>query len=277
MKIVKNSGDIVDFNREKLKRSLMRSGASAHEIQGILETIQSQLYDGIRTREIYTTARKMLRKISASHAARYNLRSAIQQLGPAGFFFEKFISLLFRHEGYETRTNLTLQGKCVSHEIDVMLRLDGVVTMVECKFHGSSAAVSDVKVPMYILSRFNDLKPTRHQVFSKSDTVAHCTIVTNNRFSSDAITFAGCSGLELLGWDFPANSLKVKIDRGALYPLTCLTTLSMVEKERLLFLDIILVKQLIDAPDALGKIGISEVRRKRILNEAAGLCNYFDT
>jgi len=30
--------------------------------------------------------------------------------------------------------------------------------MVECKFHAGREATSDVKVPLYILSRFNDLK-----------------------------------------------------------------------------------------------------------------------
>ena len=37
--------------------------------------------------------------------------------------------------------------------------------MVECKFHGSQDAKTDVKVPMYILSRFNDLKDKDFQLF----------------------------------------------------------------------------------------------------------------
>jgi Holliday junction resolvase-like predicted endonuclease len=56
-------------------------------------------------------------------------------LGPAGFFFEKYIAKLFQSEGYETLTNLLLQGKCVSHEVDVVVRKNNYLTMIECKFH----------------------------------------------------------------------------------------------------------------------------------------------
>lgn len=276
MKVIKNSGNIVEFDQEKLYQSLLKSGATKTEVNTVLNSIQNVLYDGIRTKQIYRLAAKMLKKIAASHAARYNLRTAIQQLGPAGFFFEKFIALLFQEEGYETRMNLELQGKCVTHEIDVMLRKENALTMVECKFHAGNDAVSDVKVPMYILSRFNDIKDRKHTIFSKNESINSCKIVTNNRFTSDATAFAGCSGLKLLSWDYPLqDNLKTKIDSSRLYPLTCLTTMSMVEKEKLLILDIILVKQLIDSSDVLTKIGISENRKKNILNEAIGLCNYF--
>lgn len=276
MKIVKNSGDIVEFNPGKLRRSLLRSGASGSEVESILQTVEGQLYNGMKTKEIYRLAGKLLKKISASHAARYNLRAAMTQLGPAGFFFEKFVSLIFASEGYEVKTNLVLQGKCVSHEIDIVIRKENILTMVECKFHAGNAAVSDVKVPMYILSRFNDLRNDPQPVFRNMETIDKCAIVTNNRFTTDAETFARCSGLELLGWDYPKNNgLKTRIDEKALYPITCLTTLSMVEKEKLLILDVILVKDLIDSSEMLATIGISDNRRKNVLNEAAGLCNYF--
>ena len=85
--------------------------------------------------------------------------------------------------------------------------------MVECKFHMGRDAASDVKVPMYILSRFNDLKGNQHTIFDKNDKITKCWIVTNNRFTSDAIDFAKCSGLDLLSWNFPENdNLKTKND-----------------------------------------------------------------
>jgi hypothetical protein len=275
MKIIKNSGEIVDFSRNKLRLSLLKSGASESEIEDIVFAIENQLTQGMSTRQIYRMAGRMLKKISAPHAARYNLRTAIQQLGPAGFFFEKFISLIYISEGYEAKSNLFLEGKCVSHEIDIILRKNNIITMVECKFHARNASVSDVKVPMYILSRFNDLKDKTHRIFNNKDSINNCKIVTNNRFTVDAETFANCVGLELLSWDYPQNdSLKSKIDSMALYPITCLTTLTMVEKQKLLILEIILVKQLIDAPESLATIGISEGRQKKVINEAAGLCKY---
>jgi hypothetical protein len=275
MKIIKHSGDIVDFDRSKLKRSLLKSGASQLVVDDVLQQIEKEIYEGISTKRIYKTAFGLLKRESSSHAARYNLRAAIHLLGPAGFFFEKYIARLFEAEHYEAKTNLTLQGKCVTHEIDVLVKKNNVVAMIECKFHAGREASSDVKVPMYILSRFNDLKEKEHVVFAKKDAISKCWIVTNNRFTSDAIDFASCSGLNLLSWDYPQNNnLRSKIDNNRLYPSTCLTTLSIAEKDKLLILDVILVKEIINNSECLEKIGLSANRIKNVMKEASELCRY---
>jgi hypothetical protein len=276
MKIVKHSGDIVEFNAKKLEQSLLKSGASSEVVQRILESIQSEIYEGIATKQIYKMAFAMLKKTANSHAARYNLREAIRLLGPAGFFFEKYIARLFFAEQYETITNLTLQGKCVSHEIDIIVKKQDTIAMVECKYHAGRDAASDVKVPMYILSRFNDLKEKQHTVFNKEQIISKCWIVTNNRFTTDAIDFANCSGLDLLSWNYPEdNNLKTKNDNSYLYPVTCLTTLSLAEKDKLLILDVILVKEILNNSACLKKIELSTNRIKNVLKEASDLCGYF--
>jgi hypothetical protein len=275
MKIVKHSGDIVDFNPEKLKTSLLKSGANADVVNDILKSIRKELYEGIPTKKIYKMAFALLKKEANAHAARYNLRSALQLLGPSGFFFEKYIARLFEAEHFETKLNLTLQGKCISHEIDVLIKKNNLISMVECKFHAGREAVSDVKVPMYILSRFNDLKDKEYFIFSKKDSISKCWIVTNNRFTSDAITYAKCSGLNLLSWNYPElNNLKTKNDFDYLYPVTCLTTLSLGEKDKLLILDVLLVKEIVYNSNCLEKIGLSPNRIKNVLKEASELCKY---
>jgi hypothetical protein len=275
MKIIKHSGDIVDFDRSKLKISLLKSGANESLVDQVIEAIEKKIYEGITTKSIYKLAFSLLKKSSNSHAARYNLRVAIELLGPTGFFFEKYISRLFLSEGYQTRINLTLEGKCISHEIDVMLKKEEIITMIECKFHAKREVNSDVKVPMYILSRFNDLKDKTHPIFSNNDKISKCKIITNNRFTTDAITFAMCSGLDLLSWDYPINNnLRTKIDNNNLYPITCLTTLSLSEKDKLLILDIIMVKEIINNSESLEKIGLSNSRIKNVLKEASELCKY---
>ena len=276
MKIVKHSGNIVEYNPVKLRQSLLKSGASQMVVSSILKTIENEIYEGISTKQIYKMAFSLLKKISSSHAARYNLKEAIRLLGPAGFFFEKYIARLFDSEHFETRTNLTLQGKCVTHEIDVLVKKNEVIAMIECKFHMGKDANSDVKVPMYILSRFNDLKENRHAIFTRNDIVSKCWIVTNNRFTSDAITFAKCSKLNLLSWNYPENNnLKTKNDTNHLYPITCLTSLSLSEKDKLLVMDVILVKELMNNSESLEKIGLSLNRIKNVLKEASELCEYF--
>ena len=275
MKIVKHSGDIVDFNPTKLKQSLLKSGANTRVVDTILQTIQKEIYEGISTKQIYKMAFGLLKKAANSHAARYNLKEAIRLLGPAGFFFEKYIARIFASEQYETKTNLTLQGKCVSHEIDILIKKNQIISMVECKFHMGKDANSDVKVPMYILSRFNDLKEKKHAIFSGKESISKCWIVTNNRFTSDAIDFAKCSGLSLLSWNYPDNNnLKTKNDNNFLYPVTCLTTLSLAEKEKILILDVILVKEIINNSYCLERIGLSSNRIKNVLREASELCRY---
>lgn len=275
MKIIKHSGDVVDYNPEKLKKSLLKSGASKTVVETILQTIHKEIYDGISTKHIYKMAFALLKKESNSHAARYNLREAIRLLGPAGFFFEKYVARLFASEHYETKVNLILKGVCVAHEVDVVVKKNNSLAMVECKFHTGRDATSDVKVPMYILSRFNDLKQKNHTIFNSNEMISSCWIVTNNRFTSDAMTFATCSGLDLLSWDYPKNNnLRTKNDTNYLYPITCLTTLSLAEKDKLLILDVILVKELINNSQCLEKIGLSPIRIKNVLREASELCRF---
>jgi ubiquinone biosynthesis protein COQ9 len=241
-------------------------------VEDILHKISKEILDGISTKKIYKRAFALLKKEANSHAARYNLRSALQLLGPAGFFFEKYIARLFESEGYQTVTNLILPGKCVSHEIDVLIKKDDELSMIECKFHSARENKSDVKVSLYVFSRFNDLKERKRIVFAKNEIISKCWIVTNNRFTSDAVDFAKCSGMNLLSWDYPKNNnLKTKNDIDCLYPVTCLTTLSLAEKNKLLILDIILAKELINNSDKLEKVGLSANRIKNVLKEVAEL------
>jgi len=275
MKIVKHSGNIVDYNPSKLKESLLKSGASNLEVDSILHSIENQIYEGISTKQIYKMAFSLLKKASHSQAARYNLKEAIRLLGPTGFFFEKYIARLFASENYQTLTNFILQGKCVSHEIDVLIKKDNVIAMVECKFHMGIDANSDVKVPMYILSRFNDLKDRQHTIYTRKDIISKCWIVTNNKFTADAIAFAKCSKLHLLSWNYPEkDNLKTKNDTHHLYPVTCLTTLSLAEKDKLLVLDVILVKEIVNNSECLERIGLSSNRIKNVLKEASELVEY---
>ncbi|WP_394758828.1 restriction endonuclease [Flavobacterium sp.] len=275
MKIIKHSGDIVEFDKSKLERSLLKSGANKLIVDAVLVTIEKEVFEGITTKSIYKLAFNLLKKASNSHAARYNLRTSIELLGPAGFFFEKYVARIFNTEGYKTKNNLTLQGKCISHEIDVVIQKGNEIAMVECKFHERRESNSDVKVPMYILSRFNDLKDKIHPIFTNNNKITKCWIITNNRFTTDAITFAKCSGLNLLSWDYPENNnFRHKIDNNQLYPVTCLTTLTIAEKEKLLILNIILVKELINNSESLEKIGLNSNRIKNVLKEVSELCKY---
>ncbi|MNG33101.1 hypothetical protein D3C84_1192670 [compost metagenome] len=80
----------------------------------------------------------------------------------------------------------------------------------------------------------------------------------------------------MLCWDYPkGNNLKIKIDKHQLYPITCLTTLTISEKEKLLILDIILVQEIVNNREDLEKIGLSSNRIKNVMKEASELCKFF--
>ena len=86
-------------------------------------------------------------------------------------------------------------------------------------------------------------------------------LVTNTRFTKDAIEYGNCIGLTLLSWDYPkGNSIKTNIDNYGLYPVTALTTLSKKEKQQLITTDIILIKELFSKLHVLKQLNISTNR-----------------
>lgn len=272
MKIKKYSGEIVEFDKEKLIQSLMNAGSERKVAEQILWEITPHLYEGITSKKIARLAFQKLKSRFKAIAARYNLKSGLIALGPAGFYFEKFIARLFELQGFQTRSNIYVEGSCVSHELDIVVRKDNQLAMIECKFHSGQEIKSDVKVPMYILSRFNDVNQSRYRFFDTDEQLKNCWIVTNNKFTSEAIKFAECSGINLLSWDYPyGKSLKNLTQEFRLYPITCLTTLTIAEKELLLLQDILTVYDLTHHQKKFKNLHISQSRMKNILLECQQL------
>ena len=272
MKIKKYSGEIVEFDKEKLIKSLMNAGSERGVAEQILFEITPQLHEGITSKKIARLAFQKIKSRSKAIAARYNLKSGLIALGPAGFYFEKFIARLFELQGFQTRSNVFLDGSCVSHELDVVIKKDNHLAMVECKFHSGQENKSDVKVPMYILSRFNDLNQNQYRFFETDEQLTKCWIVTNTKFTSEAIKFGECSGIQMLSWDYPnGKSLKNLTQEFRLYPITCLTTLTAAEKELLLLQDVLTVYDLTHHPKKFKNLRISQSRMKNILTECQQL------
>ena len=161
IQVTKKSGDLAPFSREKLRLSLIKSGASKKNIQHIISEIEKILYQGISTKEIYKKAFALLRKSSRPMAAKYKLKKAIMELGPSGFPFERYLAAILKEEGYTTKIGQIIQGMCVQHEVDVVAEKGNQRVIIECKFHTDSHHICDVKVPLYINSRFLDLEKQR--------------------------------------------------------------------------------------------------------------------
>ena len=272
--IIKASGEKVPFDVSRLRRSLEHSKAEPKAIESVIQAISAQLHENMSTKEIYRKAFSLLRKTSGSSAARYKLKAAILELGPAGFAFEKFVAEVLKNDGYSTQLNMIEQGVCVKHEIDVIAERANVRAMIECKFHSDKGKYSDVKIPLYIQSRFKDVEATWAQMPEHEGKKFQGWVVTNTRFTTDAELYGSCAGLKLVSWDSPkGGSLKQRIDEAGLHPITSLTTLTNAEKKLLLSQDVVLSSDLCNRPHVLDMEGISKNRKKRILKEAHDLCS----
>ncbi|PKL77417.1 MAG: hypothetical protein CVV27_05545, partial [Candidatus Melainabacteria bacterium HGW-Melainabacteria-1] len=245
MDITKSSGQAEAFSKRKLMRSLHRAGASEELAQEVWRALEPHLHSGISSHQLQRQAFRHLKQLRRSVAARYQLKKAIMELGPSGYPFERLMGELFKQRGYEVEVGRVLEGHCVTHEVDVVAQRDGQLTLVECKYRNTPGFKCDVKVPLYIHSRFEDIRSMRQ--LDKS--AFHGWIATNARFTGDAIKYADCVGLKLIGWDFPEHdSLRHWLDMAHIYPLTVLTSLSRIQKQALLAQNLILCQELLARP-----------------------------
>ncbi len=263
--ITKADGQFEKFDPAKLEHSLAHAGASTTMRAKILARVLRHLRPGIMTEEIYRHAFDMLKdEEQAPVAARYSMKRAVFALGPSGFPFERFLAEVFRGHGWSVTTDITLMGRCVTHEIDVLMEKDGERVGIEAKFHNDPGGKTDIKDALYVKARYDDLR----QAPEASSRVNEGCLVTNTRFTRNAIRYAQCSNLRLIGWDYPrTRGLLNLIEEAGVHPLTCLTTLTDGEKRRLLDQKIVLCKQ-IQTPHILQEYGIKPDHIPRVIEEA---------
>ncbi len=272
--IKKSSGELEQFSFEKLKKSLQKSDASDKEINSIIETIKLQLYNEITSKEIYKKAFHLLKKSNRVFASKYSLKRAIFDLGPTGYPFEHLVSAILKQKGYKTQVSVELQGECVTHEIDVLAEKEGNTFAIECKFHSNIKTVSNVKIPLYINSRFLDVQKKWNSNPNKTSFLKQGWLVTNTRFTEDAINYGKCAGLILLSWDYPKdNGISKNIDQYRLYPITTLTALTKREKKLLIENGIILTQELLVASHKLKQLKFSAAKIEKVISEAQKLYN----
>lgn len=271
--ITKASGVRVPFNEGKLKQSLLRAGATSQRADEVVAEVRDILVDGMSTKKIYKIAFRMLRSHSRPAASRYKLKQALIELGPTGFPFELFMGELFEYKGYSVKIGEVVQGHCVTHEVDVLAQKDNEVLIMECKFHNRAGYISDVKIPLYIQSRFLDVETHWNQLSGQKMKALQGWVATNTRFSVDAIQYGTCMGLHLIGWDYPHNNgIRDWVDQTGLHPLTSLTTLTRAEKQQLLDKKVVLCRTLHQNPELLAGIGLKEPRLQRVVDECVVLC-----
>ena len=265
--ITKASGILVPFSSQKLTKSLRKAGVNKNTIDYVVSEVEKELYPGITTKKIYKKAFSLLKsKQLRPVGARYKLKQAIMELGPSGFPFERYIGEIFKFLGYKVKIGQIITGHCVKHEVDIIAESDSRILFIECKYHNSPGYSCDVKTPLYINSRFQDIEKQSRKNSDNDQKEHQGWLVTNTKFTTDAIQYGNCAGLYLLGWDYPEkNNLKELIDQSGLHPLTALTTININEKQRLLRLKIVLCKEINE--NILRGIGLSEYKVKEVIDE----------
>ncbi len=271
--VTKSSGKQELFSPEKFKRSLHRVKASPEVIDALLnEILERPELD--TTQKIYEYAFNHLKDLSRPLAARYSLKSALYELGPEGFLFERFMAELFKAQGYSTRVDVTVPGICVDHEVDIIMEKNGKRFMAECKFHNRRGLKTDVKVALYIKARFLDLSAQWEQAKEPTLPCDGVWLLTNTQLTSDAIAYGTCAGLNLLAWDYPEEgNIAQLIDTLGLHPITSLTTLTSHQKHFLLERSLLLSRELLDRPDLLKALSLSPSQIEEITWEVRGLCS----
>jgi len=271
VEVVKRSGLREPFKTEKVKQAVIRAGATEELAEKVLNKVETRLYDGITTRDIYKTAFRILDKERHSLASVYDLKRAIMRLGPAGYSFETYIGEILKENGHQVQLRQNIQGNCVKHEIDVVSEeTPGSYKLVECKYHNKEGIYTGLKEALYTYARFIDMcegwKTKKCSIQFTS-----VLLVTNTKFSHNAVEYSNCKGMGLLGWRYPKGSgINSLIDSKKLYPLTILRNIDPVSKRKFSHVGIMMIKDLLytTAEEISMKTDIHEKKVLKIMDEA---------
>ncbi len=266
MLVVKADGTTEEYQEIKVIDSIRRAGIPRQLQQNILDHINTKVYDRIPTSEIYHHILEYLDTSPEPFSkTRYSLKQAIMQLGPTGYPFEDFVSKILEAQGYTTLVRQILLGKCVNHEVDVVATKGKEKILVEAKFHNKSGTKSEVHVPLYVKSRFDDVKEKYH--------FSNAWVITNTKATSDAIAYALCVNMKIISWSYPeGESLRDWVESAGFHPITILTSLSLGQKETLLNNHIVLCKDLYAKHELLDILHVSDDQREKALSEVSFIC-----
>ncbi|MBI2635128.1 MAG: ATPase [Parcubacteria group bacterium] len=267
--VIKSNGQSQPFDALKIKRTILRSGASEETANRIAGEIENRVREGMKTKEIYSMILALLDKKAPAASRRYDLRSAILRLGPAGFDFEKYIAELLAAYGYKTELPPILEGACVTHEVDVLAAKEGRTAMIEAKLRQELGIFITIKDTMSTWARFLDLVDSAK--IGKVPHLDECWLITNSRFSHDSIKYGHCKNMVMLSWDHPKERpLPTWIDDVSLYPVTILKSIGPSILKSFSEANIMLLRDLVKiSPEELQKsLKLPPDVTKRLIEEA---------
>jgi Holliday junction resolvase len=265
--VIKESGEREKFSPGKVRNAVRRAGLSMKESDEVLERLRSKLYDGITTNKIYALTYELIEQMKPEVSHKYNLKRALLEIGPEGYEFEDFTAKLLSLQGYRTELRQVLQGRCVTHEVDVLASKGEDSYMIECKYHNQPGAKCRIQTVLYVYARFLDLNAGAARGASRKLTKPW--LITNTKFSDDVLSYAQCMDIPLLGWRYPMkDSLETMIDRTKCYPITVIKT-GPDTLRRLLENKIVTVFDLPESAERLSELTAIPIAKARDIVERA--------
>ncbi|MDD5144705.1 MAG: restriction endonuclease [Candidatus Pacebacteria bacterium] len=265
--VINSLGEREIFSKRKIYTACRNAGLDDFSAQEIADKIEKEAYPGITTLKISQKISGFLRKESLRSAMKFSLKRAMAKLGPAGFLFEKYVGEILAKNGYKIKLNQQLIGfsKCV-YEIDFLAEKDNLIYLGECKYHNKAGERVDLKIALANHARFLDIQKN-HPQSGKLRSI----LVTNTKFTSQAIRYSECAGVNVLGWKYPeGRGLEILIETKNLYPITILPSFKGY------LADVFAEKGIMLASDLIGissgklsrNLGINEKEIKNLTNEA---------
>ncbi len=145
--------------------------------------------------------------------------------------------------------------------------------MIECKFHNRVGIKSDVKVSLYVQARFEDIRDSWEKNPYHENEFHQAWIITNTKFTSQAIKYGECKKMKLISWAHPKpNGLAQLITKYKLFPITTLTSLNRYQKQTFLKSGFVLCKDARDHKKTLQQLGLKPRQIEKIIQEAQAVC-----
>lgn len=268
--ITKEDGKQELFDEEKIKKSLLKAGADINTAVSTTDSIKNKLRNYAPAKDIYNQAIRHLRKKQPSVALKYTLKKAIMDLGPTGYVFEKYMAKILKEYGFKTEVGRFVKGFCVDHEVDVIAEKEGEYYMIECKYHNNSDMGSDIKIILYIHSRFQDIKKGCEANLNCYN-LKEGWLATNTKVTTEVIKYANCSKLKIIAWHYPEReNLEYFIENKRLYPVSILQGLNNQQKTILFNQDTITIKDFLEyTPDSIARtIHTNSIFANRLFEQA---------
>ncbi|MCK9578115.1 hypothetical protein M0R01_01305 [bacterium] len=247
--VINSSGEREVFSEKKIFYSLRRSGASKETANKIVNEVKEASRQDMRTSDIFRLAKRNLEADQMKIALKFSLKESIKALGPAGFIFEKYVAEIFKQYNYSVKIGQIISGRCITYEMDLIAKKEKVIYLGECKYRNQPGEKIDVNVCLKEFALLSDVRKGRYFA-NDIDCSLQSLIITNTKFTEQAIKYCECEGLYMLGWRYPKEGgLEKLIEDKKLYPITILPSFKKYLMDFFVGRNMMLAKNILEIKD----------------------------